>query len=134
MDETIELTPEEAKRKKYLAELGKKGEGIAVKYLIEKGYKILSRNYIFKKAEIDIIATIGNEIIFVEVKTRTSSYLTDPSLLVPMKKQKQIIKASDNYVKEFHPEKEWRYDIMIVITNKEYTSVEHIEDAYYPMV
>ncbi len=113
-------------------ELARKGEELAVRDLTSKGYTILARNFSFKRAEIDIVATIGNEIVFVEVKTRTSSYLTDPSLLVPVSKQKQIIKAADFFVKEYAPEKEWRFDITIVITNKEYTSIEHIEDAFYP--
>jgi len=50
-----------------------------------------------------------------------------------MKKQRQIIKAADEFVKQVFPEKESRFDIIIVITNEQYTSIEHIEDAFYPM-
>src|SRR3954469_16608337 len=95
-------------------ELARKGEELAARDLISKGYTIVARNFTFKRAEIDIIASIGNEIVFVEVKTRYSAYLTDPSLLVPISKQKQIIKAADFFVKEYVPEKEWRFDITIV--------------------
>jgi putative endonuclease len=115
-------------------ELAIKGEEIATINLLEKGYHIAARNYKFDRAEIDIIAFIGNEVVFVEVKTRTSTYLTDPSELVPMSKQKQIIKAADNYVKEICPEREWRFDIMIIVTNNKFTDIEHITDAFYPMV
>ena len=115
-------------------ELGDIGESIACDTLRNKGYKILRRNYIFNKAEIDIIADYDDKLIFVEVKTRISSYLTDPSLLVTLGKQKQIIRAADQYVKDYYPDKEWRFDIIVVITNSEYTSIEHIEDAFYPMV
>ena len=115
-------------------QLGDIGEGIACDTLRNKGYKILQRKYTFKKAEIDIIAELEGRLIFVEVKTRVSSYLTDPSLMVTIGKQKQIIKAADQFVKDYYPEKEWRFDIMVVITNSEYTSIEHIEDAFYPMV
>jgi putative endonuclease len=114
--------------------LGERGEGIACDDLRNKGYNILRRNYRFKKAEIDIIAELGNEIIFIEVKTRISSYLTDPSMLVPPGKQRQIIRAADQFVKDNCPEKEWRFDIMVVVTNNEYTSIDHIIDAFYPMV
>lgn len=113
-------------------ELARKGEELAARDLVSKGYTIIARNFTFMRAEIDIVATIGTEVVFVEVKTRFSAYLTDPSLLVPLSKQKQIIKAADFYVKEFVPEREWRFDIMIVVTNKEYTSIEHIADAFYP--
>ena len=115
-------------------ELGKKGEGIACETLIKKGYNILKRNYVFNHKEVDIIAEFGGRLIFIEVKTRISAFLTDPSLLVSIGKQKQIIYVADQFVKDFYPEKEWRFDIMIVITNSNYTSVEHIEDAFYPMV
>jgi putative endonuclease len=115
-------------------QLGDMGEQIACETLTAKGYKIITRNYIFKKAEIDIIAELEGRLIFVEVKTRISSYLTDPALLVTLGKQKQIIKAADQFVKDFYPEKEWQFDIMIVVTNSDYTSIDHIEDAFYPMV
>ena len=115
-------------------ELGKVGETIAAEKLVKDGYKILHRNYRFLKAEVDIVAEKDGLIIFVEVKTRVSSYLSDPSLLVPVSKQKQIIKAADDYIKTFYPERESRFDIMIVITNKQYTFVDHIVDAFYPMV
>ena len=46
-------------------ELGKKGEQLAVNYLINKGYKIVERNWRFQKAEIDIIATKDKTLISV---------------------------------------------------------------------
>ena len=117
-----------------LSDLGEIGESLACDMLCKKGYKILRRNYFFNKAEVDIIAEYNDKLIFVEVKTRISSYLTDPSLLVSIGKQRQIIGVADQFVKDFFPEKEWRFDIVVVITNSEYTSMEHIEDAFYPMV
>jgi putative endonuclease len=115
-------------------ELGKRGEQIATETLINKGYSILKRNYFFNKKEVDIIAEFEGRLVFVEVKTRISAFLTNPTLLVSLGKQKQIISVADQFIKDFYPEKEWRFDIMIVITNNQYTSVEHIEEAFYPMV
>lgn len=115
-------------------ELGRKGEMLACEYMRKHGYNILRQNYYFDHAEVDIVAEENGMLVFVEVKTRVSAYLSDPSLLVPVKKQKQIIKAADEYVKTEFPEKEGRFDIMIVITNEQYTSIEHIVDAFYPMV
>lgn len=115
-------------------ELGKKGELLACEYLRKKGYFIHRQNYRYDRAEVDIVAEDKGLMVFVEVKTRISAYLSDPALLVPIKKQRQIIKAADDYLKSFFPEKEGRFDIIVVITNEQYTSIEHIEDAYYPMV
>lgn len=115
-------------------ELGKLGEQIATNDFLKKGYKILSRNFIYDHAEVDIICEYDGFIVFVEVKTRISPYLSDASLMVPVSKQKQIIKVADFYLKEFYPESEARFDIIVVVTNAEYTNLEHIVDAFYPMV
>src|SRR4051812_38191715 len=113
-------------------ELGKKGEALAAEHLRKNGYSVMEQNYCWQKAEVDIIANKGNQMIFVEVKTRESAYLNDPSLMVPLKKQKQIIKAADAYMKEAAEELDARFDIISIITNNKYTKIEHIEDAFYP--
>ena len=115
-------------------ELGKLGEKMAAEHLRKNGYIIHKQNYVFGKAEVDIVAEKNNCLVFVEVKTRESSYLVDPEFMVPMKKQKQVIKAADAYVKELDLDLESRFDIITVIINKEYTKVDHLEDAFYPTV
>lgn len=115
-------------------ELGKLGEKMAAELLLKKGYSILKQNYFFGKAEVDIVAQINNQLVFVEVKTRESSYLSEPEYTVSMKKQRQVIKAADAYVKEFDLDLESRFDIVTVIVNSQYTKVDHLEDAFYPTV
>lgn len=56
----------------YKQQRGKIGEDMATEYLNKKGYKILERNFECRQGEIDIIALDKDEIVFVEVKTRTS--------------------------------------------------------------
>ncbi len=114
-------------------ELARKGEELAAAHLLSSGHKILRRNYRFDKAEVDIISEHEDQIVFTEVKTRISAYLSDPALLVPVSKQKQIIKVADQFLKVHYPEKEARFDIAVVITNSEYTNIDHIVDAYYHM-
>jgi len=117
------------------AELGKMGEQLAAEHLKKNGYSILARNYkITAIAEVDIVASKDEHIIFVEVKTRESDYLNDPALMVPMKKQRQIIKAADEYVKEHEVDLPWRFDIISIVLNKKDKKIEHIEDAFYPSV
>jgi putative endonuclease len=115
-------------------ELGKLGEKLAAEMLRNKGYSILQQNYFFGKAEVDIVALMNNQYVFVEVKTRESSYLSDPEFLVPMKKQKQVIKAADAYVKEHELDIESRFDVITVIVNNNYTKIDHLEDAFVPML
>lgn len=114
--------------------LARKGEQLAAEYLVKKGFVILERNYRIGQGEMDIIARHGNWLVVVEVKTRESDYLTDPLQLVPMTKQKQLIKLANAFLKMRKTLEQVRFDIVIVVHNTQYTKVEHIEDAFYPMV
>ena len=116
------------------SELGKKGEILAADHLRKNGYSIVQQNFVWEKAEVDIIASKDDKVVFVEVKTRDSAYLNDPSLMVPKKKQKQIIKAADAFMKESKQELDARFDIISIVTNNKYTKIEHIENAFYPTV
>lgn len=59
-------------------DLGKRGEAIAARYLWEAGYEILERNWRCPQGEIDLIASDGDELVFVEVKTRSSLLFGHP--------------------------------------------------------
>jgi putative endonuclease len=115
-------------------ERGKLGEKMAAEFLQGKGYSVLATNYVYDKAEVDIIAEHDRRIVFVEVKTRESAYLSAPEYTVSPRKQKQIIKAADAYLKEHHIEKEARFDIVTVIVNSKYKKLDHLEDAFFPTV
>jgi putative endonuclease len=58
--------------------LGKRGEDIAAAYLVKGGYRILERNWRCARGEIDIVATLGGDLVFVEVKTRSSTAYGHP--------------------------------------------------------
>lgn len=111
-------------------ELGKKGEQIAVDYLIKKGYKILERNWRFQKAEIDIIATKQKKIISIEVKTRSSKYFGNPQDFVSFKKIKLMVFAMNEYVLMKNLEEEVRFDIVAVIKNRTSYDIKHFKDAF----
>lgn len=111
-------------------ELGKKGEQIAVDFLLKNDYIILEKNYRYLKAEVDIIAKKEDIIAAIEVKTRTSNYFGNPEEFVNPKKIKLLLSAMDNYVVERDLDMEVRFDIIAIITNKNKTSIEHLEDAF----
>jgi putative endonuclease len=113
-------------------EIGKKGENLAQKHLLCKGYKIRHLNWRFKKNEIDIIAVKNNLLVVVEVKTRTSEYFENPREAVTIGKQKFIIKATQAYIEEFNVELETRFDIVGVTLLINETKIEHVEDAFQP--
>jgi putative endonuclease len=115
------------------SELGKLGENIAAEHLRKHGYCILAQNFRSKsKAELDIVATKGDQIIFVEVKTRESNFMNNPALMVPLKKQRQIMKAANGFIKGEGISLQWRFDIISIVHNHLTTTINHIEDAFYP--
>ena len=113
-------------------ELGKAGEDIAAEFLRKIGYQIRTRNYRFKHLEVDIIAQDKDELVIVEVKTRTSGYLAEAGLTVSKNKQKGVIKAANNYIIENEIDLECRFDIITVILNSKGKEIEHIKGAFYP--
>ena len=115
------------------SELARKGEELAAEYLAAKGYSIVKRNLRIGQGEIDIIARSNGCMVFVEVKTRTAPFLTDPLQLVPLSKQKQLVRLADRYLKEQGSGAPARFDIVIVVHNSAYTRMELIEDAFYPL-
>ena len=116
------------------SELGKLGEKLAVEFLRKKDYIILEQNYMWEKSEIDIIGIKNEKIVFVEVKTRMSPYLNDPALMVPQKKWRKIMKAADYFMKNRTDDLTAQFDIVSVITNKEYTIINHYDEAFVPGV
>jgi len=112
-------------------QLGKKGEQLAVNYLLKKGYDIIERNYRFDKAEVDIIAKKGQTLAIVEVKTRSTSDFGDPQDFLKSKQIQRIVKAVDEYVIVNKLEVEVRFDIIAIIKEKQGYSIEHLENAFY---
>jgi putative endonuclease len=111
-------------------ELGKKGEQLAVDFLIENEYKILEKNYRYLKAEVDIIAQKENILAVVEVKTRSTNYFGNPQDFVNPKKIKLLLSAIDFYVVEKDLDVEVRFDIIAILHQKTATEIEHLKDAF----
>ncbi len=80
--------------------LGIKGERLTIKYLKKKGYKILEKNYFTNFGEADIIAKKDNNIVFVEVKTRTTEKFGTPSQAVGQNKQHKYRQIATYYMQK----------------------------------
>lgn len=111
-------------------DLGKKGEEAAVRYLQQKGYSIVQRNWINNKIEIDIIAQNDEFIVFTEVKTRSSDYWGNPEEAVSKGKIKRIVDAADFYLREKDIDLPVRFDVIAVIWTGEKFEIDHIDDAF----
>lgn len=116
-------------------ELGKWGEEMAIRYLQNKGYIVIERDYKVGRMDLDIIATDedGTETIFVEVKTRTWDDVMDPVYAVDRKKIRNIGKCANAYIKSLNLNTEIRFDIITIVGDNETNmNIEHIEDAFNP--
>lgn len=111
-------------------ELGKNGEKLAVEFLLKKGYKIVARNFIYQKAEVDIIARKDNTLAIIEVKTRSTPDFGNPQEFVKAKQIQNLVKAVNYFVTDHDLEVEVRFDIVAIIKNKAGTRLEHLEDAF----
>ncbi|WP_422106885.1 YraN family protein [Winogradskyella sp.] len=112
-------------------DLGKKGEQLAVNFLLENKYTIVERNYRFDKAEIDIIAKKNDVLAIVEVKTRSTTDFGNPQDFVKPKQIKNIVKVVDQYVIENNLDVEVRFDIIAIVKKPGRFEIEHLENAYY---
>lgn len=115
-------------------DLGTLGEEIAVRHLHDKGFTILSTNWRYGKDEIDIIAEKGDFLVIVEVKTRRSAGFGEPEVFVNQAKQKFLVRAAQAYLEKNEVEKETRFDIISIVLNNNTRKVNHIEDAFYPVL
>lgn len=112
-------------------ELGKKGEQLAVDFLIENNYQIIERNYRFDKAEVDIIAQKDAILAIIEVKTRSSLDFGNPQDFVKPKQIKNLVKAVDEYVTVNNLDTEVRFDIIAIVKEGYQYKIEHLENAFY---
>jgi len=112
-------------------DLGKKAEDLAAEYLVKNGYRILVRNFRFKKTEIDLISEKDNLIIVTEVKARSTDFFILPQEAVTKGKIKSIVTAANHFMEEFNKNHEVRFDIISVLPDqKGNLIVEHIPDAF----
>lgn len=109
-------------------ELGKKGEWLAKQYLERKGYQIIAQNFRCLQGEIDIIAEENDELVFIEVKTRSTLWYGMPAEAVNKPKQKHIIKAAKYYLYRTQQENRCiRFDVMEMYINQTGVKIHHIK-------
>lgn len=111
--------------------IGNLGEGISRSYLEEKGYEILKVNFRTRLGEIDIIASINDILVFVEVKTRQSVQFGLPRESVNFKKQQTYYRLAEQFLQYHTKEYEsYRFDVVEVYISGEQYKIKQIENAF----
>ena len=121
--------------KKYNKIVGNIGEDVAEEYLKKNKYKIIARNYVAGKGEIDIIAQKKKDTVFVEVKTRQNNDFGTPAEAIDYRKKKKLIETAERYIHENNPDTAFRFDVIEVYgffegETFEFEKIEHIENAF----
>ena len=110
--------------------LGAWGEKVALNYLQQQGYRIIERNFRCKTGEIDIIASEGDVLAFVEVKTRSSSLFGEPEDAVDSEKERHLHRVAYFYLRKnrLRPEDtRMRFDIVSIITESDQRTIKTIK-------
>ena len=103
--------------------LGKKGEDMACRFLQDKGYEIIERNWTWRKLELDIIARKDNYLVSTDMYGEPENTITD-------KKIRRIINAADAYIKKNKIDLFVRFDIISITGQEGCFKIKHIEDAF----
>lgn len=110
---------------------GRSGEEKAGKHLKKLGYRIIEKNFRTRFGEIDIIAEDGEYLVFVEVKTRTSSRFANPEDYVDERKQRKILKSAQIYLLQYSlNERKCRFDVVSVSDTDKDAKIEVFKDAF----
>ncbi len=112
--------------------VGNLGEEIATKFLQEKAYKIVQRNYRWARGEIDIIAEQDDVLVFVEVKTAKAKSFGPPENWVDQRKQEQIGKVAEKYLQDNEINGvDCRFDVIGIELQGTKHQIRHIENAFW---
>ncbi len=114
------------------------GEAEAARMLEQKGFKVLEHNWRMGHLEIDLIAESKTEIVFAEVKARTTLYgEIRPEEYVDKNKKRRMIAAGNAYIKHRKTDKSLRFDIIGILVDPQTQQITyrcHMENAFHPEI
>jgi putative endonuclease len=114
--------------------VGRLGETLVAKFLRFQGMKILYRNYRAPKGgEVDIVCRDGDLLVFVEVKTRSSTAYGRPGRAVDRDKQALITRGAMAWLRELdYPDIVFRFDVVEVVLEQDRAPhFQHLEKAFH---
>ncbi|MEZ4464557.1 MAG: YraN family protein [bacterium] len=111
---------------------GRHAEALAARHLERQGYAIVARNWSCPGGELDLVATRGDEVVFVEVRSTASHWLASPSETVVGAKQARVARAADAWLRRTaSPPPRIRFDVIAVSFRWPWPArLEHLEDAF----
>lgn len=119
------LSQQQLQNKQFV--LGQAGERLAQQHLVQKGYQVLEQNIRLKNCEVDLIVldTQKNELVFCEVKTRSTQFFGDPSTAVKRSKIEAMRRVARVYLTQFGWRGTYRFDVVSIVGE----CVDHYENV-----
>jgi len=113
---------------------GSSGEDLAARFLSERGYRIVARNWrAGRQGELDIVARDGSTLVIVEVKTATGSTFGHPVSWVTPRKMRRLAALAEAFLAEHtEPADAVRFDVIAVDARKRPPDIVHLTDAFRP--
>jgi putative endonuclease len=116
--------------------LGQRGEDAASRFLKRLGYRIVARGLDSRFGELDIVAVDGRTVVFVEVKTRSSTDAGHPADAIDQLKEKRMTQAALAYLKAHRLlEHSARFDVVAITWPEQLKQpvIEHFQSAFSPV-
>lgn len=111
-------------------ELGQRGEEIALEHLLQKGLRLVDRNWRSGHKELDLVMRDGNTLVVVEVKTRATGQYGRPADAISPQKIRRTVNAADAYLRYNRLDCPVRFDVVAIVGTGSAMRVEHIPDAF----
>lgn len=112
--------------------LGTWGETLAARYLTQKGYRLLTRNWRTEHLEIDLVAEWFGELVFVEVKTRSTEEHYTALSAVDKEKRQHLLHAAHAYKAYHRLDQPYRFDIITLVGSPKAYTLRHYPRAFTP--
>lgn len=110
--------------------LGDRGEEAARRFLQARGYQILAAKYRCPRGEVDLVVRDGDELVFVEVRTRRSAAFGTPEESVTPAKVRHLLAACQHYLQQHQAtDLPWRIDLVSVRVGRQGTVIDHLRHA-----
>ena len=113
------------------SDIGRRGEIVAVKWLLDNGYELQHSNWRKGQYELDIVAIKGDEVHFVEVKTRKKGSLTTPKEAITKVKFNALKRAAEAYIFEYDIDLEPQFDLITIVYSDHRCTLEFTPNAMY---
>jgi putative endonuclease len=114
-------------------QLGQLGEALAARYLCRQGYRIIAERWRPQgklRGELDLIALDGDQVVFVEVKTRQGTGFGRPEEAVGWQKQRQLIRLAQAWLaQQGRPASTYRIDVIAVLLVGRQARIRHLTNA-----